>query len=239
MSDDIWTELTLADTLADDLRQMVRNFESSRDRSLQTQPGPSEIGAACARCLARKVLGIRVERPFSDPWCAIIGTAIHAWLDDAAQHANTQDTAPRWSPEVRVYPDLELLPVGGSADLYDRRTRTVIDHKTTSHEKIKKVRANGPTQQYRYQAHLYGRGYEIAGEQVDHVAIAYWKRGGFLRDLYVWTEPYDPSVAQKALDRFRTIRDLANQLGEAVLPHLPADKSCFDCRGADVDVLSA
>lgn len=237
MSDEVWDTIgdTLGERLADDLRDMARGYEENAERSQQRHLGPSQIGMACTRCLARYVLGIPVTRPFDDPWCRIIGTATHAWLDEAAATQNVRRDDARWYPELRVQPDTELLPSGGKCDLYDAHTHTVIDHKIVGQEPLKKYRLNGPGEQYRTQAHLYGLGYANAGHHVKNVAVAFWKRGGRLSDLYVWTEHYQPQIALDALERYRIIRDQALTLGPAILPLLPADESCWDCGGKDVD----
>jgi hypothetical protein len=224
----------LGDRIADDLRDMIRAYEDSRERSVQTHIGPSQIGNPCTRCLARHVLGITVTRDFDDPWCAIIGTAVHAWLDEAAVHWNVSRDTARWFPEQRVQPDIDLLPSGGRADLYDSELFTVIDHKVVGAAPQKSFKANGPGPAYRRQGHLYGLGYTLAGHRVDHVAIAFHLRGGRLSDLYVWTEPYDEAIAREALARFQIIRGQALALGPAILPNLPADPDCWDCGGKDV-----
>lgn len=234
-------ELTgaLGDRIADDLRAMVRSYEDGAERTQQHHLGPSQIGMPCTRCLARHVLCMPTQREFDDPWCRIIGTATHAWLDDAAAWANVQtlvdnDSEARWYPEQKVQPHPDLLPSGGKADLYDDVTKCVIDHKVVGAEPLRKYRLNGPGEQYRIQAHLYGLGYHRLGLEVRHVAVAFWNRGGRLGDLYVWTEPFDAQVALNALSRYRTIRDQALALGPAILPHLPADESCWDCEGREM-----
>lgn len=229
----------LGERLADDLRQMVRDYDAVDERNLQTALGPSAVGSACVRCLARAALDQPVVDPYDDPWCRIIGTATHEWLNMAAAAANVISLnlgrAARWTPEQRVHPDDDLLEKGGSADLYDHDTYTVIDHKVVGAEPLRKYRLNGPGPQYRTQGHVYGLGYENAGHEVRHVAVAFWNRGGKLRDLYVWTEPYNRQLALDALERWRTIRDQALNIGPALIPLLPADPSCWDCRGKDVE----
>lgn len=234
----VWDEIAdpLGQRIADDLRTVVRRYEEGAERSQQTHLGPSQIGNPCTRCLARACLGMSVERDFDDPWCRIIGTAVHAWLEEAAAFDNVHviRDAARWKAELRVYPDDELLPVGGKCDLYDVESYTGIDHKCVGAEQLRKYRLNGPGPQYRVQAHLYGLGLHRAGLRVDNVAVAFWQRGGRLNDLYVWTEPWDALLAQSALDRYRTIRDLALSTGPQIVPLLPADPSCWDCGGKDV-----
>lgn len=246
-TDVIWDEIgnPLGERLADDLRDMVRGYESAAERSQQSHLGPSQIGNPCTRCLARFVLGVPVTREFDDPWCRILGTAGHLWLDEAAAYANarTLTTAgaaagARWHPEKRVHPHPDLLPAGGKADLYDEVTGTVIDHKIVGTEPLRKYKLNGPGPQYRVQAHLYGLGYTRTGATVNNIAVAFWKRGGRLSDLYVWTEPYDVDIAIGALTRYRTIREQALSIGVSILPHLPAHPDCWDCEGKDIDISS-
>lgn len=224
----------VGEAIATDLRDMVRMFEGSRDRTRQTAIGPSGIGNPCTRCLARHALGRPLEREYGDPWCAIIGTAVHSWLAEAAEHSNFTAGEDWWLAETRVHPHPDVMPAGGSADLYDVLRKTVIDHKVVSAERLKAFKRNGPGLTYRRQAHLYGLGYHRLGKPVEHVAVAFWCRGGRLSDLHVWTEPYDVDVAMEAITRYRTIRDQALALGGAVLPLLPADPNCWDCGGKDV-----
>lgn len=240
---EVWDEIgnPLGERLADDLRAMARRFEAGAERTKQRNLGPSQIGMPCTRCLARHCLGVPVTRDFDDPWCRIIGTATHAWLDDAAAFDNastlTTDGAGRrahWHPEQRIHPHPDLLPSGGKADLFDDETGTVIDHKIVGAQPLKKYKLNGPGEQYRIQAHLYGLGYARAGQDVKNVAVAFWNRGGRLSDLYVWTEPYSADLAIDALKRYRTVRDQALTIGVAILPLLPAHPDCWDCSGAEV-----
>lgn len=233
----VWDEVAggPGDAIADDLRAMVAEHEAAADRSQQRHLGPSQIGSPCTRCLARHILGCPVTRPYDDPWLRIIGTAVHAWLDEAAASWVVRHDHARYYPEMRVQPDADLLPSGGRCDLYDADRRTVIDHKVVGQATLRRVRAGGPGHAYRRQAHLYGLGYANAGHHVKSVAIAYWQRGGRLSDLHVWTEPYDRQIADDALDRYRTIRDLCGTAGAAILPSLPADPDCWDCGGDVAD----
>lgn len=239
MTTDIWDQFAPTDDeigrrIADDLRAMVRAFDARAPRSQQRDLGPSQIGMGCVRCLARISIGIpRTGRVHDDPWCRILGTATHTWLDAAAVYANGGVSASpvRWLSECRVHPHPELLPSGGRCDLYDTTTHTVLDHKVVGATPQRKYRAGGPSPQYRVQAHTYGLGLANAGYPVERVAIAFWLRGGRLSDLYVWSEAYDESVAHNALERYRTIRDQARAAGPSILPLLPADPDCWECGG--------
>jgi hypothetical protein len=223
----------LGDQLADALRTMVRQHDAAADRSRQTDLGPSEIGNPCTWCLAAQILGVTSSTwehsAWDDGWRAVVGTATHAWLDEAAAAFNVRNNVARWLPEVRVHPDARLLPSGGSCDLFDSETHTVIDHKTTTKAKLANYRLNGPGLQYRRQAHLYGKGYRAAGHDVHHVALAFWLRDGMLRDLYVWTEPYSEQIADETLARYDALRALCESGGPAVLDSLPPDPDCAQC----------
>lgn len=227
---DVWDDIGggHAGVLRDRLLAMVRHADGNADRTQQRHLGPSEVGDPCTYCLASKILGVYARDDFYDPWPAIIGTSVHHWLERAAERDN-RDNDTAWCAETKVFPDDDLLPKGGKADLYEDTTRTVIDHKVVGQAMLKKYKANGPGITYRRQGHIYGLGFVVAGLPVEHVAIAFWHRGGRMTDLHVWSEPYDEAYAREALDRYKTLRDLCSTLGAAILPSLPSDPSCFNC----------
>lgn len=232
MSDAVWDEIAggLGGKISADLQAMATEADARADRSQQAALGPSEIGMPCTYHLALRILGDDSAGGFDDPWCAIIGTATHAWLDEAAAGYNVAHDEARFVPELRVHPHPELLPSGGRADLYDTRHNTVVDHKIVGSASLKKYKASGPGKQYRTQAHLYGKGYRLAGYDVEHVAIAFWHRGGRLGDLYVWTEPFTESIADEALERYQTLKNLLAAGGASLVPMLPRDPDCWDCK---------
>lgn len=188
---------------AGDLLSVIRHQADNAPRSMQTAIGPSEIGTPCDRKLALKLLGAPVQNTTVDRWTATVGTAVHAWIADAFTADNARLAAegqsPRWLLEQRVTVRTGLA---GSCDLYDLRTHTVVDWKTTGVTRLRAYRAAGdPGQQYRQQAHLYGMGWANMGLPVATVAVVFLPRSGILRDSYHWSQPYDPAVAQAALDR--------------------------------------
>jgi hypothetical protein len=231
----VWDEVGggLGAAIEAELRAVALAYENQLERTVQTVIGPSGIGNPCSRCLGRQILGPEheVRREFEDPWCAIVGTAVHAWLDEACEYANITRGGTTYLTEQRVQPCPELLPKGGNADLYIIPRATVIDHKVVGVSPLRKYRLNGPGHQYRVQAHTYGLGYVLAGRPVEHVGIAFWPRGGRLSELYVWTEPFDVQIAAQGLERFRAIKVLVEAGGPAVLPMLDNDPDCWDCEG--------
>ncbi len=225
------------DLIKDELLGRIRHAIQHHPRSQQTAIGPSEVGIPCARRLGYKLLGFP-ERDDKPNWKATVGTAGHAWLEDVFHGDNMalvslpqNEGAERWLLETRVHTgDYNGKPVDGSCDLYDRVTATVVDWKFVGPTQLKKYRSKGASEQYRTQAHLYGRGFQQAGLPVDTVMVVFLPRDGELHDTHVWHEPYDEQVAIDALSRLAGI-DLAVQaLGPAALSALPtADAYCTFC----------
>ncbi len=202
-----------AGEIAAHVTQVMTAAMRSHPRSLQAAPGPSELGTPCARRLAYKVLDWARPNDDRDQWLATVGTAVHSWQAEVFEAENRRLGRRRYLVEQRVH-----LPEGisGSCDLYDRDTGSVIDWKITSPDRIRKYARKGPGQQYRTQAHLYGLGWLLAGEQPERVAIVFLPRGGLLSGLHVWTEPFDPAIAADAIRRYRsTVLALAHLDPEA------------------------
>jgi hypothetical protein len=211
---------------------------TNHPRSLQKRIGPSEIGTPCARKLAYKLAGFP-EKPGEPNWKATVGTGIHAWLEDAFDRANLtwakafgNQGVERWLIEEKVTVGLDAngQPITGSCDLYDRHTRTVIDHKTIGPTQLRKYRTSGPGRTYRTQAHLYGQGWANAGMPPAAVAICFLPRQGELRDAHWWAEPWDPEIATQALERLRQVQTAVETLGPTAFQALPTfDDYCSGC----------
>lgn len=183
------------------IKQLILNAANNSGRSRQKAIGPSEAGEPCARKLAYKLLDITPTNTATDPLPSVVGTGAHAWLADTFTRDNDTLGYQRWHIEERV----QCGPIAGSCDLYDADTRTVIDHKFPGEAAMKKYRANGPSDVYRIQAHLYGLGHATAGHPVDRVAIIFYPRGGMLGSAHMWSQPYDETVARAAIDRLHAI----------------------------------
>lgn len=217
------------------LLDVIRSTSANAPRSLQKALGPSELGNSCRRRLALKLLGAP-EQPRGDGWAATIGTAVHAWLDEAFTADNAARIkaggAPRWLLEQRV----QVRPgLSGSCDLYDLESDTVVDWKVVGASSLKKYRGGGPSAQYRVQAHTYGVGWQNAGLAPKRVAIVFLPRTGFLADTHFWSEDFDSAVchsALAALDDLTVGMNVAEELGglDEFLQLLPRDTdSCRFC----------
>jgi hypothetical protein len=220
-----------AGQIATSVIETVRRAAANAPRSLQVEVGPSQLGTPCTRRLGYSILDWDPKpNTDTDPWTSVIGTALHAWLA-ATYEALNDDGKYRYLIEQRVH-----LPGGisGSCDLYDRDLGAVIDWKNTSPANVKGYRLGGPGQQYQWQAHLYGLGMQLAGEQVRAVAIVFLPRGGRIDGLHVWSEPYNPAIAVAALKRYQTVREFLWTLDPETHPGrwawLPtADAHCNYC----------
>ncbi len=150
---DLWPEI----------RRIIETRMSSQPRDLQREIGPSELGTSCVHCLAAKLAGWPERR--RPAWLPFIGTCVHAsfeqWFQESEETVFTgpapEDERRRFVPEMRVtVGHLQGLHAGydvqGSIDLYDRKTGSTIDWKIVGNTTLTKVKAHGPSQQYRVQA---------------------------------------------------------------------------------------
>ena len=227
---------TLTDQdVVDDYLAAITRAITDHPRSQQKALGPSEIGIACPRRIAYKLLNY--PEPEQVNWRATVGTAVHAWLEtvfdaDNMRRATTLGGQERWLIETRL--DVAKSPtlgtISGSCDLYDRLTGTVIDHKAVGPSMLKMYRSKGPSQQYRAQAHLYGLGWAYRRMPVTTVAIAFLPRNGELAEAHVWREPWQPQIALDALARVEGIALAVKVRGRDALALLgTADNYCGNC----------
>lgn len=201
-------------------------------RSLQHAVGPSELGTPCLRRLGYRLLDWEPKaNQAADPWPAMIGTAVHAYMAEVYGQVNERAGRDRYLIEHPVQ-----LPYGvaGTLDLYDGDTGTVLDWKVPGPSRLKEYRAGGPGEQYRIQVHLYGLGMLLQGRPVREVAIVFLPRTGLIDGMHVWSEPFDHSVAVAALERYQSVWDFHQHLDPETYPDrwalLPtADAYCTWC----------
>ena len=205
----MFADANLNDPLVGDLQELIRDAAANAARSLQKAPGPSEIGDPCLRKLAYKLVGPPPVNTTVDPLPSIDGTAFHNWVAPAVTAYNERIGRIRFIAEQRVEVRAGLT---GTFDVYDADTATVIDWKRPGKTRFNTYRTDGPSPQYRDQVHLYGMGAERLGLPVERVAIAFLARGALLSGLHLWHEPYNPGIAQAALDRYDQLLCVINDL---------------------------
>lgn len=220
--------------LVGELDWIIFDALAGQPRSLQTRIGPSEIGIPCARRIGYKLAGVQPVNDRGVAWKPFIGTAVHEQLGAIFARYNRQahePAAPRFLIEHKV--DVGTIGdeiIDGSCDLYDTLTHTVIDWKIVGGKQLAKYRSNGPGDQYRVQAHTYGRGWQRRGLPVAQVAVFFLPRDNEYDKRHVWHEPYDEQIATGALTRADGIARLVAAAGTGALPLLPtADAWCAYC----------
>jgi CRISPR/Cas system-associated exonuclease Cas4 (RecB family) len=170
------------------LLHVLHAQDASRDRSLQTEVGPSEIGG-CKRKVWYRLNAQPHTNENQSKLAAIMGTAIHAAIEEAIGALDPE------GKEYLVETEVAFGDMKAHVDLFVPSTGAVIDWKTS---KIKNL-GYFPSNQQRWQVQLYGyllskNGYDV--KTVNLVAIA---RDGAEKDIKVHTEPYDETMAHAAL----------------------------------------
>lgn len=205
-------------------------------RSQQVAIGPSEIGTPCTRQLGHRLNNTPPAQPRRVAWLPFIGTSVHASLEVIFHSADLrhehQHGQRAWLTETRVtVGQIGGHDITGSVDLFHIPTGTVIDHKIVGPTAMAQYRRDGPGQQYRTQAHLYGAGLAAAGWAVNTVAVLFWARNADTIDTCWWSEPWDPQVAADGLARADGVSRSLTMLGpQLLLPRLPtADDHCLHC----------
>lgn len=219
------------DGIAFELAEFIRDAANNAPRSLQTTLGPSEAGIPCDRRLAYKLTGWQQPNGGGDPLASVIGTGFHTW---AAEAFTRPELDGRFLVEQHLTIAPPLIP-GGSCDLYDTFYDRVLDWKVVGKSSYDKYRRQGPREQYRVQAHLYGLGWEIAGRSPREVGLVVVPRqSARLADIWVHVEPYDRNVAVNAIKRVGTVQQIVTALSVreqpamfGVIPAKPGHECVF------------
>lgn len=223
----------LARELARDIVSTIKRQAAGAARSQQVHVGPSELGIACDRRVVAKMVATQLDLPTrsesSDPWPSIVGTAIHAWMADAFK----ADDPIRWATERPVVPHTDHP---GTLDLYDAKTKSVLDWKCLGATPAATLRIKGPHRQYRAQLGLYALGCLRAGLPVENIGIVLLPRtGSSLDGVYVWLHAMDAEIAMLLREVFEDTKRrkvFAAELldGARTLNEVPATPGeCFFC----------
>jgi len=206
-----------------------------RDRNVQVEPGPSDLGVECDRALAGAVAGR--DEPGDDRqvnWRADVGTAIHMMFEQIMGNALTQKTGsgPRWLIETEMLIGyINGHKITGHCDLFDLLARGVVDYKSKSKTQLIKSR-HGLSVPYRRQLNLYGWGWEQLGLTPNWVGCLFVPRDGEWTDAFHHAEPYDRELALATLQRADQMSRMVDALGvEEVWKMYPpcGDKWCRWC----------
>lgn len=209
----------------------IESAIAAHPRSRQKTIGPSELGTPCVRRVGYRLAGTSPVARSRPGWKPTVGTAVHSWLEAGMTAANSALGYERFLIETKV--DVGVLagqPVTGHCDLYDRVTCTVVDWKVVGVSSLRSYKTNGPSEQYKVQAHLYGRGLVRAGHPVRDVAIYFLPQNGELHEAHWWCEPYNEHIATAALARAEGVEIALQAKGNDILADLPtSDAWCAFC----------
>ncbi|HEY7822391.1 MAG TPA: PD-(D/E)XK nuclease family protein [Acidimicrobiia bacterium] len=172
----------------DEVRNLLFREKTRRDK--QASVGPSELGG-CSRRVWHRLNRTPTTNPDTLSLAANFGTAFHSWIEERLAGD------PRWLLETRI----EREGIRGHIDCYDTETETVIDWKTTKMRSLPYF----PSQQQRWQVHVYG--WLMSSERpVRDVCLVAFPKDGTDRDIKVHQEPYNPKFAEDALAWLADIR---------------------------------
>ena len=171
------------------LIEVLHAKDAGRSRSVQTQVGPSEIGGCRRKVWYR--LNAQPQTNFNElKLAAIMGTAIHASIEDAIQTIDPK------GEKYWVETEVEYNGMKAHVDLFIPETGDVVDWKTS---KVKNL-SYFPSKQQRWQVQIYGYLLEKSGKgKVKNVNLVAIARDGDERDIKVHSEPYDETIALEAM----------------------------------------
>lgn len=176
---------------------LVREWDASRPRSSQPEPGWSEVGGC------RSALGFRLrgdwESDDTDGWGATRGTAIHKLMEEALAGV----------PGLRTEVTTRYRDVPGHADLIVIADDTVCDWKTTRLANSLLWRTDHSVlREKRIQVMGYAAGLVDAGELAADasVRLVVMPVDGTYADWWMWEERFDRSLADEGADRIEWVR---------------------------------
>jgi hypothetical protein len=195
----------------------VVHFADKRNpRSLQVNVGPSELSSLCDRRIGYRLSGTKQVNTTLDPWPAIVGTAVHDWLENAFKIWIAAHASGEWITETRLsFSDW----VTGRSDLFNISKGMVVDYKGTSPDRMKKIKEEGSPETYKRQIQIYGWGYQKLGYTVNKVALAYFPRAGNIKDLHTEVFDFDPEVGPTAVARIPEVAARLLDLDVLNQPH--------------------
>jgi hypothetical protein len=181
----------------DGIIKHVRDYDASRPRSLQAEPGWSEVGGC------RAYLGFRLDGAWesdeTDSWGATRGTAVHKYLE-----AIFEDM-----PGFRTEVTTSYRGIPGHADLVLIDDVSVTDWKTTKLVNSRLWQSSPDVLwEKRVQANGYAAGLIESGELPPDalVRIAVLPVDGTFADWWCWEETFDRSIADWGADRLDRVR---------------------------------
>lgn len=193
-----------------DLQEMVikslGGYDAQRDRSQQVDIGPSSLGG-CRRRVWHELKQSPKINP-TEGLGAILGTFIHAGMEKVMTR---QDP---FGDNFLIELEIEHDGLKGHCDLFIKDLGMVVDFKTTTKSGMRYLN----DQQKLWQVHTYGWLLSKNGYEVKEVALVGIPRDGKMADIRVIQQPYNPEIAEAALEWLREIKEIVGTDGPAPAP---------------------
>lgn len=195
------------------LKSALVAYDSARDRSQQTEIGPSSVGGCKAQ--AWHIIHNSPKSNFeTEKMSATMGSAIHEVIASGLQKINHFD-------DYMIEFELATPDIKGHIDFYSQSEKTLLDWKTITLAKAKS--GKWIDKQKITQIHLYGYLLEENGFPIETVGLVGIPRDGWAyKDAVFHTEPYNREIALKGIEWVRELKEMAN-------PPAP-EKDQFFCR---------
>ena len=214
-------------------------FNQKSDRDKQHKVGASNISDPCTRHLAHALMG--TPQPDQKYYLGgKIGTAIHSFIESAI--ANSDDSL---FTDALIESKITLGEIDGygivssKPDLILPSVRHLIDWKTSSRPKVKKLQnfvdgikhdsaSEYTLQKYTGQMQLYAWGSNNAGVPIDNTTLVFINRDGTSdNDFWTFTVDYDESFAVALWNR---VSNLWAELEDGAHPESYAPHAeCYKC----------
>lgn len=201
--------------IEDMLSKSLTAYDNTRDRSVQVEIGPSQIGG-CRRQVYHQLVDTPETNPNTESLAAILGTFIHSGVAEAIKFNDP------FGDNYLIEQEFIAGDLKGHCDLYIKDEKIVVDWKTT---KLKNLRYF-PSEQQRMQVQLYGYLVEENGYPVERVALCAIPRDGVMNQIKVHVEPYDRDTALRGIAWLESIK---KAVAEKAVP--APEKDRFFCVG--------
>lgn len=216
-------------------RLVIDLLKTPSERDKQVKVGASQISNPCDYCLANALHG---GPSAPNRWWlgARIGTAIHNTLEvEAEKHIDRPRSYHFDALEgAKIEEKIELGYIQGygyirsKPDLALVKHQHLIDHKTSTKEKMKKYKLFGVPTAYVYQTQLYAWGLNNAGIPIERISLNFIARDGSTDDdIWVYSFDYDEESALRAWHRLEKIWEYLQEGGKVA--DLSSDDDCFTC----------
>lgn len=194
--------------------------DNLRDRSLQTEIGPSQIGGC-----RRQVYYQLTEKPVlneTESMAAILGTFIHAGIAEAIKREDP------FGDNFLIEQKIDAFGIPAHTDLYIKDRQLVVDWKTTTRKSLRYF----PSEQQIMQVQIYAHILKANGEDPKTVSLVTIPRDGKMEEILVHHEPYDPAKAEAGLKWLDEVKEAAKNK-EIPSPEKPKHFCAMYCEWYD------